>query len=227
MASERRPGLKENIVEMQSCLSLYVTAAGGRTWLAGRAVAFVLMVACLACIGLVAAADRADGAFGDGYGLVPINSGPGTLDVPAVPAPAQRFFWAGVCDRRGAPAAGSDLGALGGIGTMPSTSTAPNTLGSAAQIVDVPLVGSVPNCIDWRLGVTAGGQAGTSPSNIWTPPPNWRLPAATRAGSHPDGSATFAFLNPMAIPTTSMSISRRGLSATRTRCPSAPRSSSL
>ncbi|NLT07392.1 MAG: hypothetical protein GXY03_13935 [Solirubrobacterales bacterium] len=162
-----------------------------------------MIAAAVACAALLAAAfvalhaaPRAEAAFGDAYGALPINGGPGsdTLDVPALPGESH-FFWAGVCDRGTAPAGGEPLEPLGGIGTMPTSTASPNSDGfGGAQLAEVPLLGSAPNCIDWRLGQT-GSTVGTNPWDVWTPPPSWRLPSAVRAGAHPDGTVTFGFVN--------------------------------
>jgi hypothetical protein len=162
----------------------------------GNLTVAVLAAASLAlAVVALAVPGRAVAAFGDNYGVLPINGGPGsgTLEVPALPG-ASHFFWAGVCDRGVAPPAGTDL-APGGIGTMPSTTVSPNSNGIGQPLLaEVPLLDGVPNCIDWRLGLT-GGRVGLDPSNVWTPPPSWRLPDATAAGAHPDGTVTFGFVN--------------------------------
>jgi hypothetical protein len=156
----------------------------------GLAVALTLLAVSVALL----APGRADAAFGDAYAALPINSGPGTLDVPALPG-ASRFFWAGVCDRGGAPPAGTELAQGGGIGTMPSSTASPNSNAVSQPVLsEVPLLGSVPNCIDWRLGLD-GMNAGTDPLTVWSPPPSWRLAEVVDAGSHADGTVTFGFIN--------------------------------
>ena len=87
-------------------------------------------IATLTVFGALALAPSAQALFGDNYDLLPINGGPGsgTLDVPAMPG-EDGFFFAGTCDRGLAPPAGTDLAPLGGIGTMPSTATSPDTVG--------------------------------------------------------------------------------------------------
>jgi hypothetical protein len=157
----------------------------------------------VATVAMVVCAAPASAAWGDGFGLIPINGGSAsnTLDVPALPG-AEHYYYAGTCDRSSSPTAGSDLAPLGGIGTMPSTATAPDL---APDILDVPLLGSVAHCIDWRIGLKVsqiGGpefteiiDAGTDPENVFTPAPSWRLPAETQAGGHPDGTAAMAFRN--------------------------------
>jgi hypothetical protein len=155
-----------------------------------------------AAIALTVAVPQAHAAFGDGYRALPINGDAATTtEVPALPG-AQRFFWAGVCDRAGAPAPGSNLEPLGGRGTMPSTVAAPAGPAAPANIVDVPLLDGVRDCIDWRIGVGQTGAAGLDSHDIWdrcagcdSAAPAWRLPEAVRAGGHPDGSATFGFVN--------------------------------
>ncbi|HEX2291170.1 MAG TPA: hypothetical protein VHH53_13465 [Pseudonocardiaceae bacterium] len=171
--------------------------AGNRSLRVGGIVMAAVAAGALAlALAVLAAgfAQRAEAAFGDAYGLMPINDpASGSLVVPAIPG-SDYLFWAGVCDRGAAPPAGSDLAALGGIGTMPSTATSPSDSLGVGSIVEVPLLGSVRDCIDWRLGLN-GTTGSTDPENLWQPPPNWRLPEATRAGAHPDGTVTFGFVN--------------------------------
>lgn len=144
----------------------------------------------------VIVAPSAQAAFGEHYGLIPINGGPGsgTLDVPAIPD-SQHLFWAGVCDRGTAPAAGTDLSLSGGIGQVPSTAAAPsNDMAGQGSIVDVPLLDSLRDCIDWRLGLN-GTNGSTKPDDLWQPPPGWRLPDLVHAGAHGDGTATMGFVD--------------------------------
>jgi hypothetical protein len=155
--------------------------------------AFAVAATALAVAVGLSVAPRAVAAFGENYGLFPINSGPGTLDVPAIPG-AEHLFWAGVCDRAAAPAAGADLAPLGGIGTMPATATAPSqSAAGQGSIVDVPLLGSVRDCIDWRLGLE-GTNGSNQPHDLWQPPPSWRLADIVQAGGRADGTATFGFV---------------------------------
>jgi hypothetical protein len=156
-----------------------------------RRLALAAVLILLAGAAALALAERSVAAYGDGYDVMPINSGPGTLAVPAVPD-STRYFWAGTCDRAGAPPPGADLAPLGGIGTVPSTTEAPSSPGGDAAILDVPLLDGVRDCIDWRLGINSSGDSGTGPTDIWDTPPSWRLPPVSQAGARPDGTTTFA-----------------------------------
>jgi hypothetical protein len=135
----------------------------------------------LAAIGAVTPTP-ALGAYGDQFGIAPINDGAGPLQDPPV-FDGQTAFWAGTCDRTGAPSAGSDLAPLGGIGSLPTTVPAPTTT-AGAQFVQVAAPSTPEHCIDF-------GTLPEEPSNDhWSVPPSWRLAAATEAGSHVDGSTT-------------------------------------
>jgi hypothetical protein len=74
-------------------------------------------VACV--LAATAGVQESRAAFGDEFGAAPINEHPLATDqVPALPG-QNRAFWAGACDRSGAPPIGADLEALGGIGARP------------------------------------------------------------------------------------------------------------
>jgi hypothetical protein len=156
------------------------------------AVAAAALVTAVTMLALATA--QAGAAFGDRYGAMPINSGPGTVDVPALPdLDAQgnklyrHFFWAGTCDRSAVTglAAGDPL--PGGVGVKPSTVSA-----VSRPPTTVPAPSTLMHCIDWQLNA-----ANTpSPTEMWDTPPQWRLGPETLAGSHADGSTTFAFDTP-------------------------------
>jgi hypothetical protein len=133
-------------------------------------------------------------AFGDDYAVAPINSGPGTVDVPALPDvdgqgnPVYRnFFWAGTCDRSAVVGLEPGTPLPGGVGVMPSSVSAiskpPTTVAPPSTLM---------HCIDWQLGPGDN----PDPVELWPTPPQWRLGAATTAGSHVDGSTTMAFDTP-------------------------------
>ncbi len=155
----------------------------------------------------LAGAPPAMAAFGDNFGIAPIN-GNGE-PVPALPE-TQHAFWAGTCDRSSAPAPGEEI--PGGIGARSAEILAPDTLlGSFyASLVQAPAMPE--HCIDTGAPETFGAPPGwiwrTSPycptglcptfvapavSPSGTFAPSWRLAPVARAGSHPDGSTTMAF----------------------------------
>jgi hypothetical protein len=160
-----------------------------------QAAVAVVVVVC-AVLALALSAREAEAAFGDDYAALPINSGPGTVNVPALPdLDAQgefvykHFFWAGACDRSAAVGLAAGSAFPGGVGSMPSTVV---TTGGNSSLIDVAAPSTLMHCIDWRLGTVS------SPGSLqmWTSPPAWRLGPATEAGSHADGSTTFAFDTP-------------------------------
>ena len=151
---------------------------------------------------------QASGAFGDRFGIAPINNHFDAVeDVPAIPG--DYAFWAGACDRGGAPDAGQPI--PGGVGSRPPQVLAPDALLGIPYARPVPAPEVPEHCIDH--GAPEG--YGSSP-RVWraspycptpmcpplVPPttsdsgtfgPSWRLAAETRAGSHPDGTTTMAF----------------------------------
>jgi hypothetical protein len=140
----------------------------------------VAALTCLIC------APTASAAFGDLFGIAPVNDGAGPLqDSPVFDG--SRAFWAGTCDRSAAPASlPADLVSLGGIGSLPPTVPATTGLDPpSAQLADVTAPPTPDSCVDW-------GVLPTLPSQVdhWSVPPAWRLPPATAAGSHADGSLT-------------------------------------
>jgi hypothetical protein len=155
-------------------------ALGRRT-----ALAFAL-AATLLVLGGSIATSLAHAAYGDNFGLAPINDGPGPAqEVPAMPE-ASNVFWAGTCDLAAAPEPPSAID--GGIGSIPSTITAPDAAAQAFGFGRATVAASPrpPHCIDWG-GPSVGNTA------IWDHVPAWRLPAHTQAGGHPDGTARFSF----------------------------------
>jgi hypothetical protein len=135
------------------------------------------------------AASPALAAFGDDFGMAPVNGGGGQV-APALPG--DHAFWAGSCDIAAAPAIGVDMAGIGGVGARPSQILAPDTysiggLGFKQTAVSAPPLPA--HCVAW-------GAPGPFPgpvTSLWNQPPAWRLPPLARAGSRPDGSATFAF----------------------------------
>jgi hypothetical protein len=166
-------GNGEEFHAMQSTSSFRGTS-GKRSTIVGIAVTLMTAVA-------VVFASPAYGAFGDEFGIAPINDG-GLDTSPAYPG--QEAFWAGVCDRRSAPAFGDPIPAPG-VGSRPNTILAPTSQGGVS--VAAPLVPQ--HCIDW--GASHGYDFLTT--NTWTQTPQWRLAPVTDAGAHPDGSTTLAF----------------------------------
>jgi hypothetical protein len=156
-------------------------------------------------------APSALGAYGDNFGLAPIDE-PGAQDVPALPGvdagqsllPDGRSYayWAGSCDRAAAP--GFDVPIVGGIGSRPATVLAPDSSSAITVFrrspVSAPLV--APSCMDfgaprdypnpvsdiWTKSPYAHPIQGSLVSGCGTFAPCWRLAAQTQAGSHPDGS---------------------------------------
>ena len=140
-------------------------------------------------------AHPAGAVYGDDYSALPINSGAGTVGVPALPdldaagSPVYRhFFWAGACDRSSVMglAPGSPL-PDDGIGTMPDSVSA---IGNPVANVAPP--STLMHCIDWQLRNSFTPTSET----MWNTPPAWRLGPTTEAGSHADGSTTFGFDTP-------------------------------
>jgi hypothetical protein len=147
-----------------------------------------LIVALLVVAGsLVMGVSGARAAFGDGFGVAPIG-GSAPDNPPALADLGQdHTFWAGACDRSAAPAppaVGDPPVAIpGGVGAIPSTTF------MLANPVPAPV--TPEHCID------QGGLASypNTELRVWAADrqPGWRLPAATAAGTHPDGTTTFQF----------------------------------
>jgi hypothetical protein len=152
------------------------------------------------------------GAYGDRYGAETINGHQDAVEsAPAIPG--NYAFWAGACDRASSQAIGVDMTADGGFGARPGQVVAATGDTSAPQkLVDAPTVPD--HCIDNGAPGIHGLQSIVWQSFPWSAPPvvsqeqnlpgcslgspcsfspQWRLPAVTRAGSHPDGSTLFAW----------------------------------
>jgi hypothetical protein len=147
------------------------------------AVLLCVLTAAISTLAAVVAAD-ARAAFGDDYGIAPVNV-PGAEIAPAFPRGSA--FWAGTCDVASAP-----IGPIpGGIGTRTDQIWAPPPTGSGGEGAPAPAPETPDQCTDWGA-LTAPGSAGT---RLWRTgqAPSWRLPPVTQAGAHPDGGATFWF----------------------------------
>lgn len=147
---------------------------------AALAAALCAVVAITSAVG----ASHAYAAFGDDYGIAPVNV-PGADTAPAFPG--QHAFWAGTCDVASAP-----IGPIaGGVGTRTDEVWAPPPGGSAGEGGPAPAPATPDQCIDWGA-LMPPGSAG---QRLWRPgqAPSWRLAPVTQAGAHPDGSATFWF----------------------------------
>ncbi len=156
--------------------------------------------------------------LGTDYGAAPINGNPDAIQgVPAIPS--DHAFWAGACDRSAAPGFGVDLATVGngtGTGVRPSTvlaglggvgsadshvavaaSPSPDHCldpGSAAAYAQRSLQGTVWQAFPWDSALPFSGNdtfGQDAPAGDYSP--QWRLPAETRAGSHPDGSSLLAW----------------------------------
>ena len=174
----------------------------------------VLAVIATTLVMLPMSAGEAWGAFGDEFGIAPINGHPnphpnGSEDVPALPG-ADRAFWAGVCDRASAPSPGEEI--EGGIGTRPSEILAPDRFPTGTQYASLaPAPEVLEHCIDPGAPESHGASSGrvwrASPycseglcpvlvapvvSSTGTFAPAWRLAPVTQAGAHPDGSTLMA-----------------------------------
>jgi hypothetical protein len=148
-----------------------------------------------------AATDRAEAAFGDDYGIAPINDGPGPADeAPAYPG--TRAFWAGGCDIAKAPGFGAPI--PGGVGTRPNQILVPDDEFAfpPQKLALAPL--SAAHCLDQGAPSTYKAQPDlwqsipyvnpfvgpvTTPAGDYAPV--WRLPAVTQAGARPDGTTVF------------------------------------
>jgi hypothetical protein len=145
----------------------------------------ILVASLCALAGLVPAilASHAHAAFGDSYGIAPVNTPVAADTAPAFPGDSA--FWAGTCDVASAP-----IGQIpGGIGTRPDEVWAPPPANSAGEGAPAPAPETPDQCMDWGA-LAAPGTAGES---LWRQAPSWRLAPVTQAGAHPDGSATFWF----------------------------------
>ena len=143
----------------------------------------------LAAFAALLTAPPALAAFGDEFGMAPVN-GSGGQAAPALPG--DHAFWAGSCDIGAAPATGVDMSGIGGVGARPGQILAPDTFAAGGLLFKQTAVAASPlppHCIAW--GAPAPFPAPVT--SLWNQPPAWRLPALARAGSRPDGSATFAF----------------------------------
>lgn len=142
--------------------------------------ALVTAACLLAAAGTALTAGEARAAFGDLFGIAPVNQ-PGADTAPAFPDSAA--FWAGTCDVGLATVGPVE----GGVGTRPDNVIAPAPGGSGDQ-VEVPAPETPDQCIDW------GGLAPhASGAGLWNRPPAWRLPPVTQAGAHPDGTTAMWF----------------------------------
>ncbi|MEX0973521.1 MAG: hypothetical protein WDZ46_09740 [Solirubrobacterales bacterium] len=142
-------------------------------------------IATLTALGALALAPTAQAALGDGFGLVPINGHPEAVQpVPAYPE--DEAFWAGLCQRAAVPPPGTPI-PVPGAGESPLTTFAPALSGGDPFHVEVPAPTVPVHCIDW------GAPAPVNlPGESWTVAPRWRLPGASQAGAHPDGTTTLA-----------------------------------
>jgi hypothetical protein len=151
----------------------------------------------------------ASAIYGDRYGLETINGHPEALQsAPAIPG--DHAFWAGACDRSADPGIGVDMGPLGGFGTRPPQILAPVHISNPPGQALLPAPPSPDHCIDyggqafldtqetiWQSYPRPTGQnlpgAGCTVVDPCDFAPQWRLPAAKQAGSHPDGSTLFVW----------------------------------
>jgi hypothetical protein len=185
----------------QSMRAVSTASAHGRRPMLAAAVAAVAA----SVVALVAGASPAWGAYGDVYGAEAINGHPDAVEsAPAIPG--DHAFWAGACDRGSWQAIGEDMTADGGFGARPGQVLAATTadIFSPQTLVAAPTVPD--HCIDNGAPTLHGLQPTVWQSFPWSQPPfgqnlagcttaspcsfapRWRLPAVTRAGSHPDGS---------------------------------------
>jgi hypothetical protein len=159
----------------------------------------LLCAAVIAVAGAVCLPHAAQGAYGDHFGIAPINS-PGAQDVPALPGQTDAF-WAAACDRLGAPALGDPI--PGGVGSRPATVLAPDGDGGFRRSpVAAPAI--APHCLDfgaprnypkpvtelWTEHPYQHPSLGELTSTCGSFAPCWRLAPQTQAGAHPDGSLT-------------------------------------
>jgi hypothetical protein len=177
-----------------------------------RRMARVLLVAASVALLGAALAPASWAAFGDDYGILEINDGPGPREeAPAIPG--TNAFWAGTCDLFAAPPAGQPI--AGGVGTRPPTVLAGTSLPPAGPNLVQDMIAApstVDHCVDYGAQTMYPFQANTwqtipfsfpNPQNPAvqlaqsTHPgdyaPSWRLPALTQAGGRPDGTTMFAW----------------------------------
>lgn len=143
-----------------------------------------------ACLALALAPASAPAEFGDAFGIAPINGGPSGEFPPAL-ADVEHAFWAGACDRGAAPPAGESI--PGGIGTRPTFLFVPTADGEYG-FDTVPAPAIAAHCIDRGREANYPCSTESFPcpgSELWAGDPAWRLAPETRAGAHPDGTATF------------------------------------
>ena len=151
----------------------------------------------------MASASGARAAFGDLFGIAPVNQDGGQT---VLVFPDDRAAWAGACDTGAAP--GFDVPIPGGIGARSDTvwSPAPTPPSGFATGEQMPLdaPASPDHCIDWGRLAPAGNP---DYLDLWREPgdhdpswgpaggglPSWRLAPVTQAGAHPDGTATMWF----------------------------------
>ena len=139
------------------------------------------------------------GAFGDDFGLAPINGHPQAEQQAPGFVGVDDAFWAGACDVGSAPALGA--GIVGGVGNYATTVRVPD-LGNYET--DVPVSPSPPHCVEWGApGIVGGGPVLGLP---WRRAPAWRLAPDARSGGHPDGTAAFVFAHEAASGVTKGSV---------------------
>jgi hypothetical protein len=152
------------------------------------------MTALLTVFVLALAPSAATAAFGDAFGVAPINQ-PGAQTAPAIPG--THAFWAGTCDL--AAFTGTETPIPDGFGSRPNTILAPNFPSFPVQ-QPVPAPSVPDHCIDWGAQTLYPFQANVWQSIPWAfqpaPPgeyaPKWRLAPVTQAGSRPDATTLFA-----------------------------------
>jgi hypothetical protein len=157
---------------------------------------------------LALAPSPANAAYGDKFGMAPINDHPDASE-PAPAIPSDYAFWAGACDRSASPPLDAPI--PGGEGVRPAQLLAADDFFGLPfqRLVDAPAVPE--HCIDtgapeaygsservWRASpycpdIVCPGLVAPVTSPTGTLGPNWRLAAQAQAGSHPDGSTTMAY----------------------------------
>ncbi len=172
----------------------------------------------LAALALALSAAPAHAAFGDNFGLAPINDAPGATDTSLVFTDAtgndDHAFWAGACDRSAAPAAPAGAGdppapIPGGIAGIPPRQLLPARTTGAGGIL-APFLAAMPSvpehCVDpgvpstykthgtlWRPSPAANSVLGPQASTCGPSfAPCWRLAPVVKAGAHPDGSTSMS-----------------------------------
>jgi hypothetical protein len=149
-----------------------------------RALALAISACLLLSAALALAADRSEAAFGDLFGIAPVNT---AGEQSALVFPGTSAFWAGTCDLASAP-----IGDIpdGGAGSRPEHVWAPAPLPNFNGLNQaVPAPETPEHCIDFgRLAPPF-----TLGTRLWREAPEWRLAPVTQAGAHPDGSATMWF----------------------------------